>query len=476
MRILFVEDNEEFAASHGKKLSELDGVRQVETVRSRDAALTRLAGELYDCMVLDIKILAADGEVVPQVEFGREVFHAAQESCPGLPIIILTGSELDEWMKDLSRHGEKLDVWGTGAFPTVIFIEKDRADKSLEEVGYLTGLMKSMQDVEIDRQGQNLDLTPFELRALRVVGARRGGAEVRVRQLGGGRSSAKVLRTSILDGRGNTIAQAAGKIGPRDEIRNEIGSYRKHVDRIKPGAFPPLLDVVEAGVGGTAAVFYGLMGDYDRTFFELAAARPDEAAKAVEIVRGQLKTWSDAAQVETVAASVLRRRLLSDEKLEVLMEKHDLEFVNEIEKLKVRARLGISHGDLHGGNLLVDSEAKTVLIDFGDVEHGSICLDPVTLELSMAFHPDAMAAGLSIPLLDTILDWPNLDQYSIGAPVRPVVEACRNWAHEMANEREVAITAFHYVLRQLQYKNVDEALNIEVAKRLYEKIRQLYKD
>jgi RIO-like serine/threonine protein kinase len=42
----------------------------------------------------------------------------------------------------------------------------------------------------------------------------------------------------------------------------------------------------------------------------------------------------------------------------------------------------IQHCDLHGFNVLVDSDRSAVLIDYGEVTDATAALDPVTIELS----------------------------------------------------------------------------------------------
>lgn len=46
------------------------------------------------------------------------------------------------------------------------------------------------------------------------------------------------------------------------------------------------------------------------------------------------------------------------------------------------------HSDLHGENILLNTESnKAVIIDYGDINEGAIILDIITLECSALFHP-----------------------------------------------------------------------------------------
>ena len=42
---------------------------------------------------------------------------------------------------------------------------------------------------------------------------------------------------------------------------------------------------------------------------------------------------------------------------------------------------GIVHGDLHGGNIMVDSRSYAWLIDYGEVEDAHVFKDPAKLEV-----------------------------------------------------------------------------------------------
>ena len=51
---------------------------------------------------------------------------------------------------------------------------------------------------------------------------------------------------------------------------------------------------------------------------------------------------------------------------------------------------GIVHGDLHGGNIMVDSRSYAWLIDYGEVEDAHVFKDPAKLEASIAYQYTTM--------------------------------------------------------------------------------------
>jgi hypothetical protein len=55
--------------------------------------------------------------------------------------------------------------------------------------------------------------------------------------------------------------------------------------------------------------------------------------------------------------------------------------------------------------------------------------------------------------------WGELDSYVYGCPAEAFVRECRAWAERSgAGPREVAATAYSYLLRQLKYDGTDKVL------------------
>jgi hypothetical protein len=127
---------------------------------------------------------------------------------------------------------------------------------------------------------------------------------------------------------------------------------------------------------------------------------------------------------------------------------------------------------MHGENVLVSPDGSAVIIDYGDVDEGTASLDPITLELSLLFHPKGPLRGGAWPSHAQAVSWGNLDQYVQGCPAEAFVRECRAWASSAAaGNREVAVTAFSYLMRQLKYGDTDKALALALlagAKALYD--------
>ena len=154
----------------------------------------------------------------------------------------------------------------------------------------------------------------------------------------------------------------------------------------------------------------------------------------------------------------------------------DLAWTAEFEGRQIQTRWCCIHGDLHGENVLVARDGSAVIIDYGEVGEGTVSLDPVTLELSLLFHPKGPlrpgGAGFGAwPTEAQAAIWGDLDCYVAGCPAEAFVRECRAWAlHSAAGRREIAATAYSYLVRQLKYDDT----NKELALALLSGIRAFY--
>jgi len=93
------------------------------------------------------------------------------------------------------------------------------------------------------------------------------------------------------------------------------------------------------------------------------------------------------------------------------------------------------------------------------VESLAACVDPTTYELSSVFHPDGTLRGSNWPTVAHAAQWGHLDPYVRGCPIPEVIRNTRAWAHEVsAGRREVAASAYAYLLKQYKYADNDPRL------------------
>jgi CheY-like chemotaxis protein len=471
MRILLVEDNKTIGPEMVTTLTAMEHVRDVHLARSKAMGVQALEGAFYDLLILDLGLPLTDDDADQAVEHGQDLFAIAQEICPGLPIIVLTGSTTTAWGERLGRFGHNVDLWGSGTpSNTVDYIRKEDVEDLYREVERISAEVAAVNAIRINTRGKRLDLYPGWERAIRVAARKLGGVNAEVSPLSGGLSRVRVFLVKVFDGAGARIATMAAKLGDRQEVANEIAAYDRHVQRLPVGTFPHRTETLELGLCGKGAIFYRLADDYRSTLFDALAEDPQGAVKVIERLKSNMQIWIDAATVQPRSIAEIRRHILWDEEFEAIKTTHGLE-VDDIEAMTVDVRVGCVHGDLHGGNVLIADPPDAVIIDFGDVSETSLCLDPVTLELCAVFHPAGAAKGLIADLSSYFAAWPDVDALpatDFGAYLR----ACREWSYDVGHDDlSVLATAYAYAVRQLRFDAVDKAQTLQLVQTLAQALR-----
>ena len=167
--------------------------------------------------------------------------------------------------------------------------------------------------------------------------------------------------------------------------------------------------------------------------------------------------WTDGVPETRKTIKQVRQRLLDDLSLDQIRATFDLDWILNFENRPVQVRWACTHGDLHGKNIFVSS-AGPQLIDYDDIDDGPASLDPITLELSLLFHPDGPGRTGAWPSADQATMWGSLEVYLEGCPFAEFMRECRAWAIDVAaGRREVAASAYSYLVRQLKYHDTDKS-------------------
>jgi len=468
--VLIVEDEEDSIDELRHVFAELPSPTQLQVANSRETAFTLLEAEFFDLIVLDLKIPTIDGALDADPEHGHAVFARARTVAPGTPILVLTGSPAEDFIPAMLHQQQQVDVWGEGRKTgTVDFLKKYKFEECPAKLGPIAAAVCALSDVELDRGGINLSLP--EDRLIRIFAKRFGGAHCAISRLGSGLSGAKVFRLRVTDTGGARVHDAVAKVGSPDDIRDEAARFDNQVSRLDPSATPRKLATLDFGAGAVAGVFYGLASGYEASAFDMAFHQDGRAAAAVRSVEAATSPWREGvAQTRRTVASV-RRRVISDEGRASILRSYPLAWVDNFEQSSIQTRWACIHGDLHGSNVLVSTDGSTVLIDYGDVADGPASLDPITLELSLIFHPQGVPLG-EWPSVEQAPQWGNLDIYLDGCPVAEFVRECRAWAGRAGGgQREIAAAAYSYLMRQLKYNDTNKDLALALldgAKRYYD--------
>lgn len=467
MHVLFVEDNSHFAETIVSVVgANFPGIFW-DIVDNSSSAEKLLEEKFYDLVILDLCMPNVPSGLEKNVEYGQHLFYLAQQMLPGTPTYILTGSELDSFATGLSRHGEQIRLWGAERkFSTVLYFRKNNTVELVEELAGVYREVLAVNDVTINTRGKLIDFAKGQERALKTFIRSVGGRDGVYYPLSG-LSGSLVGRVEVRDERLKTIGAFVAKLGSPSKIQKESESYARHVSLMPINTFTPLMSQMDKGIKDCSAIFYTLAEGYKETLFEVVRRDPESAIQVIRQVRESLDRWSSAREVERVSIAEVRKAKLNDEVFESLIKTYGLEDIRAVENIQINASVSCIHGDLHGGNVLVNQSGVPVLIDFGDVGHGYTGLDPISLEMSLVFHPDCVSSGISQEIRSFLEHWPNIDKYSQAKPFGRVVKYCRDWAYDICgDDRSVLATGYAFALRQLKYDTVAPDETVALIRRI----------
>jgi hypothetical protein len=275
------------------------------------------------------------------------------------------------------------------SLPTATQANKGNPEEFLAEVKkYVDDYMALETSPVLD--SPELDSEPRRMvaRAARIEGRRRG-ANVVALEYRSGLSSAAVAKAEFVFADGS-VTSSYIKVQPNPATRAEFDRYRSFVsNRLAVGTFAPTADPWNLGLGKYGALVMTVVDPNSRTLFELCDISPDDGVAAIMTHRENIAPWTATISEAATAIGELRRSWISDEELAV--RGVDVSEFLAAEETIVPMRYAIGHGDLHGANLLVRRNAEPVMIDFAATGTHPVALDPVSLSLSFAFHPQRTA-------------------------------------------------------------------------------------
>ena len=410
LHVLIVEDDSEFVEELREIIAGLPGTSNVKIAGSRDEAFDILKDSFLDLVILDLKIPTVSGALDTRLEHGKAVFHRIRAAAPGTPIFVLTGSPAEDFLSgDVLGNQQQIDIWSEGEKTgTIQFLKKYEIDRCPEILGRIANAIECLSDVELELDG--LNLSPAEDRLIRIFAKKFQGVRCVGSELSGGRSGARVLRLRVSDRQGVLVCDAVAKLSSLSDVRKEGLCYDSHVARLDPATTPRKLATLEFGAHKLAGVFFGLADGFSESAFDIAGNCSKRSQDIVRSLKTATAPWTDGVPETRRSIRHLRQRMLNDESLEEIRLQFGLDWIEDFENREIQTRWACIHGDLHGSNVLVSHEG-VALIDYGDVGDGPASLDPVTLELSLLFHPDAPGTAGPWPSIENAKKWGNLEIY-----------------------------------------------------------------
>lgn len=475
MRLLIVEDD----------LDTIDVLRQqldgpgddLVVAQSRESAEVALAGDFFDLVICDLNIPTSDGVLDGSVDHGMAVLASVRSTCRGTPVIGFSAyGATPGLLNRLLGMGWQEDFLGVGQDePVLNFLDKTALDECVIESRRVHQEIDALGEIEIATGFDVVELTPAHERVLRIYARRRVGRVLKVAKLGGGLSDSRVVRLRIEGGHGEHVATLVAKLGPIDAIDDERNRLQQQVaGSLQLGSCPGLVGVVRAGAGSFGGLFYELAGEFPESLFDVLRRESVEAAAVVTRVADVVAPWRDGAPVGETSVAEVRQAFIDVEEARQELEQHGLVLDADLEGVVVQSRTCVLHGDLHGLNVLVGAEGAPLLIDFGEVRYGPAATDPVVMELSALFHPDAPDILGDWPTADQARLWFDLESYADGCPIVAFVRACRQWASAQgvaAGDREVAAVVYGFAMRQLKYEQTNKEVALALVAGASERLR-----
>lgn len=459
MRLLLVEDDPAVLEVMDDAVG---GAIRVTVARCRDEALDALTVEGYDLAVCDLRIPTDRDANDEDASHGLSIVTALRDRYPGLPILVFSAYGTLDIVQMLLDQARQADIYGTNhEEPLLRFFKKSDTLECIQAIRVAARELAELDQVEVSVGGSGLELSHAERRVIQIYGRRIGGTAVRVSGLGGGLSGRRTLRLAVTSSAGAPAAGVFARLGSLSDVADEHRRYSQHLAaRLRIGAYTPLVAVIDAGCSDMGGNFYTLAEEYGESLFDRLASDEDAAVKATREVQAiSAGLIADAAMVSE-EVGVLRSRFVSDAEMADLRGALAGIPWEPVEKQRVQIRGCAQHGDLHGLNVLLDAAGSPVLIDFAAAMLANAAVDPVTLELSLVFHPSMKDMRGDWPSASSAAEWWNLEEYLGGCPFPLFVRACREWALSVAaGDREVLATAYAYAVRQLKYDDTD----VEVA-------------
>lgn len=461
MRILCVEDDTAwFDRAVRSRLEGKNGIA-VTHARTKSEAVEHLSSAKFDYLIADLAIPETDPLGSAAVEHGEALIRHILRLHPTLPVLVLSAQNTEDVAEELAEY----DGWGKfwdGQRRNLVKVKRKRHLRAALEMVYSANdALAKLDAVEVDGPADTPD---DDLRALKLFARCNDAAAVRCQSLKGGLSSSRVYRVELIDNNACVSHTALCKIDVPEEVDLEIQNYGAQVlAKLPVGAFPSYIDKFFAGCGEISSAFYQLAADHQRNFFELLRESDDKASVCVEALQEHCERWYGARSHREATVQEVRRAIFEDSKMDNVLGYLRGIDIEGFEKRTTQASFAIQHCDFHGANILVADERNCVIIDFADIREAATCIDPVTLELSVYFHPFCRESY--DPSLELAEIWFDDNAMVKQSPHPATTRALREWARNVAYLKRDRIAAtYGFALRQLYHDGTNKDFALAIVK------------
>lgn len=402
----------------------------------------RDSSELIDLFVLDRRLPITAGQPAAD-EFGDELLKEVRSKYPDARLIVFTGFATIRHVQDSLQGGGQLPTQSTDAIDRVTVLEKDQSLEFKEQVEQYRSLLQSLNDIEVVTIPGADPLGVFDKRVLRRLAFDYRAVSIAADAISGGLTGASVWRCRISRSEGHVATVVA-------KLVKSPGS---------PGGLAELLP--RANTTATVRTMSGLMdgkhlnvlqfaGESSHALMDSIADHPDRAIELARPVWDALNVIS--AHQSRLTVGELCESLIGWDRLSELLSEYGIN--TPARTLSVTAQIGLRHGDLHPGNILIVNE-QAVLIDFDSECFAAGALDPITLLISTLVHPESPIRGDGWPSVNEISSLFGTPQFGQRHPCKSWFAGVQGWVDECrSSDREFWALVLAYAGRQLQYQDV----------------------
>ncbi|WP_151742576.1 response regulator [Acinetobacter seifertii] len=462
MDILIIEDEQYIHDAIAKKIN---GLVNITSSYDLESSLNHIENGNYDLIILDLAIPSIIGLLDHDPQHGLQCFYRIKDHAFGTPVIIFTGSTAEDFIDQLLISQDVVNLWGE-ELSLIRFSKKYNILEGLNLIDSYKRKWLNLNSIEITNVGFDLDW--FNKRLFKIFVLNKKGVRGIVEVVGGGLSEAEVYKMAVYNSQGNIIFNVICKIANSKIIAQETNNYNNFICRLPNNASARLIDTIKVGAKNKVGVFYSLAQGFNDHFFSDRVL--SDSANVFNALKGFYEGWE--VSEKRIQIGDIRKLVLSDKNLEIIIQKYNLDWVSNFEEINVQVNWGCCHGDLHGLNILVKDETA-ILIDYGDVKEAPSCLDPITLELSLLFHPKGPLL-VSNKISDVMIESFFSENLKIeDSYCHDYINECRKWISDKSiGKKEVLSVRYAYLIRQLKY-DTNPTVALKLLQNVYKQFMEL---
>lgn len=400
------------------------------------------SAELIDLFVLDRRLPVTFGDAAGD-ELGDELLNAVRAAYPDARLIVFTGYASVPHLQQALEGGGSLPSQGGQALDRITVLEKHQSLEFRKNLSEFRELLQSLEDIEVISEDSAESLTALDKRLLRRLAFSYHAVSISALPLSGGLTQARVWRC-VLRGKEGQLATVVAKC----------------VSKSSPlGGLPALLH--RNAATSTVATLGGLIAGKYINVLQIAGENPHslmtllsrDPARAVALAR---PLWDALHRVEyqvrVQPVAEICGSLIGWEELSERLS--PLGIAVPAGSITGSTAIGLRHGDLHPGNILIDG-AEAVLIDFDSNTFASGLLDPVTMLLSTLVHPESPIGGVHWPTPAEITRSLGTSEFGGGHACAAWFRGVHDWIAECrTSDREYWSLVLAFATRQLRYSDV----------------------